>query len=502
MSKNKVVYKGAIEAFMNGGNAAFAPLIPHLPKKADRLHSGMDDNLSSAIFRAYDIRGIFGETLSAKIAYLIGHAIGSEAQNLKQQYIVVARDGRLSSPELNVGLIAGLRASGCDVINIGIAPTPLMYFSTHHLQTGSGVMITGSHNSAEYNGFKIMLAGQTLFGDAIKALYQRIIDNDLTCGQGNLRTADISSDYLHRIKGDILEHSADRKFKIVVDCGNGVTGQLAPQLYRSLGHDVVELFCEADGRFPNHPPDPSQPDNLQDLITTVKIEKADLGLAFDGDGDRLAVVDNQGNIILPDKQMMLFVKDVLSRNQNAYIVFDVKCSRNLQSVIEQHGGKPLMWKSGHSFIKAKMQAVDAPLAGELSGHIFFKERWYGFDDGLYAGARMLEILTHSEHSPSEVFAGLPNSKATEDIRIPLDDDKHIEMMQMIKENIAFTNAKITEIDGIRVDFPYGWGVLRTSNTGPFLTARFEAENDEMLDRIKKDFRDLIYSTTIHPPLPF
>jgi phosphomannomutase/phosphoglucomutase len=399
-------------------------------------------------------------------------------------------------------LIAGLCAAGSYVIDIGVEPTPLLYFATHHFRTRSGVMLTGSHNSPEYNGLKIVLDGETLSNDSIQAIYRRILDDDMVSGQGMLRELSVSENYLHVIKQDAEAHATNKKFKIVVDCGNGVTGHLAPKLYRDLGHEVIELFCELDGNFPNHHPDPCEPQNLKALIAMVKEEQADVGIAFDGDGDRLGVVDGQGNIISPDRQMMLFAKDMLQRQPGAHIVFDIKCSRHLRSLIEQQGGKPLMWKSGHSLIKSKMLEVDAPLAGELSGHIFFRERWYGFDDALYAGARMLEILAKHDDSPSEVFVDLPNALSTPEIKIPLPEEQHSEVMRELKANLAFRDAEINEIDGIRADFPYGWGVIRCSNTGPFLTARFEAEDDEYLAKIKDDFRTLLESTSGELAIPF
>ena len=398
-------------------------------------------------------------------------------------------------------LIEGLRASGRDVIDIGVVPTPVLYFATHHLDTNSGVMLTGSHNAPEYNGLKIVLDGETLSGDAIKKIRDRITNEDLSEGQGSLQVADISADYLRRITDDIPV-ALGGAFKMVVDCGNGVAGQLAPQLYRAMGHDVVELFCDIDGTFPNHQPDPSQPENMQPLIDRVKEEGADLGFAFDGDGDRLGIVDGEGNIIWPDRQMMLFAKDVLSRNQGASIIFDVKCSRYLKAIIEASGGKPLMWKTGHSLIKAKMKEVGAPLAGEMSGHIFFKERWYGFDDALYAGARALEILTNSKDSPTDTFAVLPDGISTPELRIPLAEKHHAKAMDVMKKKMTFEGAEITDIDGIRVDFSDGWGLVRPSNTSPFLIARFEAESKEALERIKTEFRDLLHSVSADLKLPF
>ena len=457
--------------------------------------------ISPDIFRAYDIRGVVGETLSAAIVREIGRAIGSEANERGQQGIVVARDGRTSSPELGDALIEGLRASGRDVTDIGVVPTPVLYFATHHLETNSGVMLTGSHNGPEYNGLKIVLDGETLSGEAITAIRNRITNKEISEGQGSLQAADISADYLRRITDDIPV-ALGGAFRIIVDCGNGVAGQLAPQLYRALGHDVVELYCDIDGKFPNHHPDPSQPENLQSLIEIVKEEGADLGFAFDGDGDRLGIVDGQGKIIWPDRQMMLFARDVLSRNQGASIIFDVKCSRHLKAVIEESGGKPLMWKTGHSLIKSKMKEIDAPLAGEFSGHIFFKERWYGFDDALYAGARVLEILTKSKSSPTETFAELPDDISTPELRIPLAEKHHAKVMEIMKKKMAFEDAEVTDIDGLRVDFSDGWGLVRPSNTSPFLVARFEAESDEAMERIQKGFRDLLHSVSADLKLPF
>lgn len=483
------------------------------PEKRDNKEPGEDDpiethsgvlaqiEISPLIFRAYDIRGVVDETLSAEVVHVIGRAIGSEAYERGQQSVIVARDGRISSPELGDALIAGLRASGRDVIDIGIVPTPVLYFATHHLETNSGVMLTGSHNGPEYNGLKIVLDGETLSGDAINAIRNRIDNNEMSQGQGNLQVVDIAADYLRRITDDIPV-ALGGAFRIIVDCGNGVAGQLAPQLYRAMGHDVVELFCDIDGTFPNHHPDPSQPENLQTLIEVVKEEGADLGFAFDGDGDRLGIVDGKGNIIWPDRQMMLFAKDVLSRNQGASIIFDVKCSRYLKEIIESSGGKPLMWKTGHSLIKSKMKEVDAPLAGEMSGHIFFKERWFGFDDALYAGARVLEILTNSKESPAETFSVLPEGLSTPELRIPLAEKDHVKVMQVMEEKMAFEDANVTDIDGLRVDFSDGWGLVRPSNTSPFLVARFEAESEASLQRIQTEFRDLLHSISADLKLPF
>ncbi len=471
------------------------------PEPANTGSAAAPTEISPVIFRAYDIRGVVGETLSATVVHDIGRAIGSEADERAQQIVVVGRDGRLSSPELGDALIDGLRAAGRDVIDIGVVPTPVLYFATHHLQTKSGVMLTGSHNGPEYNGLKIVLDGDTLSGDAIARIRNRITENNMSSGQGSLQTADINADYLRTITDDIPV-ALGGAFKLVVDCGNGVAGQLAPQLYKAMGHDVIELYCEIDGNFPNHHPDPSQPENMQPLIDKVKAEGADLGFAFDGDGDRLGIVDGNGNIIWPDRQMMLFARDVLSRNQGASIIFDVKCSRYLKEIIESSGGIPLMWKTGHSLIKSKMKEVNSPLAGEMSGHIFFKERWFGFDDALYAGARALEILTNAKKSPAETFAELPDGIATPELRIPLAEKHHVKAMQIMKKKMAFENAEVTDIDGLRVDFADGWGLVRPSNTSPFLIARFEAETQESLDRIQTGFRELLLSVSADLKLPF
>ena len=560
-SEEEVIYKGAVKSIMDGEHPGFENLVPDLPhidrpavqdSEPGKISQGLqgDDvtaifkpseilpdeptqasseqanteqtnpeassvevvalpnaeepapvDISPEIFRAYDIRGVVSKNFSASVVREIGRAIGSEAYERGQQGIVVARDGRTSSPELGDALIEGLRASGRDVIDIGVAPTPVLYFATHHLETNSGVMLTGSHNGPEYNGLKIVLDGETLSGDAITTIRDRITNNELSEGQGSLQAADISADYLRRITDDIPV-ALGGAFKIIVDCGNGVAGQLAPQLYRAMGHDVVELFCDIDGTFPNHQPDPSQPENLQSLIDIVKEEHADLGFAFDGDGDRLGIVDGDGNIIWPDRQMMLFAKDVLTRNQGATIIFDVKCSRYLKAIIESSGGKPLMWKTGHSLIKSKMKEVDAPLAGEMSGHIFFKERWFGFDDALYAGARALEILTNSKGTPAETFAVLPDGISTPELRIPLAEKHHEKVMKIMKDKMAFEGGEVTDIDGLRVDFSDGWGLVRPSNTSPCLVTRFEAETKEALERIQTEFRELLQSVSADLKLPF
>ncbi len=539
---NKIIYQGAVQAIAEGAHPGVEHMIPHLPK-GERITanlkpvsqglSGDDVTMMAApvvdpeaetvnvvdeeqttevkeeelqidpvIFRAYDIRGIAGETLTEEAVYEIGRAIGTMAHEQGQQGIVVARDGRVSSPMLGEALIKGLRSTGRDVIDIGIVPTPVLYFATYHLETGSGVMITGSHNAAEYNGLKTMLAGKTLSGDEIKEIQRRAAEGKHTSGQGDLRHADISADYVRRISEDIPV-ALGSSLKIVVDCGNGVAGTIAPQLLNAIGHDVIEMYCEIDGDFPNHHPDPSQPENLQELIERVKAEKADIGFAFDGDGDRLGVIDGEGNIIWPDRQLMLLAKDVLSRNQGAQIIFDVKCSRYLKSIIETNGGQPLMWKTGHSFIKNKMKEIDAPLAGEMSGHIFFKERWYGFDDALYTSARFIEIFTNAKESPTELFAELPDGFSTPELRMPLEEEMHGGFMEeLIEKMAAMLDGDFIDIDGLRVEFSDGWGLARPSNTSPYIILRFEGESEVALERIKSDFRSAIKLVIPDVELPF
>ncbi|KAF0191618.1 MAG: phosphomannomutase / phosphoglucomutase [Gammaproteobacteria bacterium] len=452
-----------------------------------------------SIFKAYDIRGIVGVTLTPEIVYDIGRAIGSEAFDRGQQGVIVARDGRLSGPEFTEALVRGLCASGRDVIDIGLVPTPVLYFATHYMNTASGVMITGSHNPPEYNGMKIVLRGDTLSGTAIQALRERIEKQNFRTGAGSIKLMSVASDYIQRIASDIR---LSRPLKVVVDCGNGAAGDVAPQLLQALGCDVTELFCDIDGNFPNHHPDPSQPENLQDLIRHVKQQGADIGLAFDGDGDRLGVIDSSGEIIWPDRQMMLYARDVLSRNPGAEIIFDVKCSRNLAKSIKSDGGRPVMWKTGHSLIKARMKETGALLAGEMSGHIFFKERWYGFDDALYTAARLLEILSNHKGRTSEVFSKLPNALNTPELRLEMGDKDHFKFMDELTRAASFPHASITAIDGIRVDFSDGWGLVRASNTTPCLVLRFEADNPQAMHRIQEDFRKLILGIDHDLTLPF
>ncbi len=455
--------------------------------------------LPPEIFKPYDIRGIVGKTLTPAIVERIGHAIGSEARARGVKALVVGRDGRLSGPELASALARGLNAAGCDVIDIGRVPTPVTYFAAQYLGTQSCVSITGSHNPPEYNGLKVVLAGETLSGEAIQALRQRLLNNDLVHGNGHVTQQDVRQAYLDRITGDV---KLGRKLRIAVDCGNGVAGELAPQLMKRLGCEVQELYCEIDGTFPNHHPDPAHPENLQDLIAAVKQNKLDVGLAFDGDGDRLGVITPDGDIVWPDRQLILYARDVLSRNPGAEIIYDVKCTRTLPEEIRKAGGKPTIWKTGHSFIKAKLKESGAALAGEMSGHIFFKERWYGFDDALYTAARLLELLSRDPQSTREVFASLPNTVNTPELHLKLAEGEHYVLIKELAAKASFPDAKVTTIDGVRADFADGFGLVRASNTTPVLVFRFEGDNAAALERIQQCFRELVRSVRPDIKLPF
>ena len=452
------------------------------------------------IFRDYDIRGIVGESLTPDGVYQIGRALGSEAQERGQQTVVVARDGRNSSQELRDGLIEGLRDSGRDVLDIGLTPTPILYFATHYLDSHSGVMVTGSHNPPEYNGLKIVLDGETLSGEAIQAIRDRIETQNFTSGDGTMQTMEIIPDYIRRV-GEEVPVTFDA-LKVVVDCANSVPGTVVPHILRAIGHDVVELYCDVDGDFPNHHPDPSQPNNLADLIAAVQQEDADIGLAFDGDGDRLGVVDNEGNIIWPDKQLMLFARDILKNNPAAKVIYDVKCSHHLAQDVTAHGGEAIMSRTGHSIIKNNMQTEGALLAGDLSGHIFFKDRWYGFDDALYAAARLLEILVESDSSAAEIFAELPGGIVTPEMQIPMPEEQHQSFMEKIIATAEFGDAELITLDGLRANFATAWGLIRPSNTTPSIVVRFEGDDESSLDNVKEKFRDLIKNVDGNIDLPF
>jgi phosphomannomutase/phosphoglucomutase len=446
-----------------------------------------DANLEqfASIFRAYDIRGIINETLTTNIIHKIGLAIGTEAGELGQQSVLVGADGRVSSPDVMETLIAGLLESGRDVISIGAVPTPILYFATHNSDTQSGVMVTGSHNSPSYNGFKIVLDGRTLVEEDIQQLYQRILQNDFSNGKGELTEIDITDDYMDAITDDVV---IAQPLKVVVDCGNGIAGDIAPDLISNLGCDVIPLYCEVDGTFPNHPPDPTVPANLEDLILTVKSQEADIGIALDGDGDRLVAVTADGEIVWPDRLLMLFAKDIVSRNPGSDVVYDVKCTRHLNSVISSFGGRPIISRSGHSYVKAKMEATGAILGGEMSGHICFSERWFGFDDGLYSAARLLEIVGSQMDGLGQMMEEFPSSLTTPEIQIEVDDDSKFTIMAQLNNMATFEDATITTIDGIRADYADGWGLVRASNTNPVLTLRFEADDNAAMERIKNVFR--------------
>ncbi len=455
--------------------------------------------LPAEIFRTYDIRGVVGNSLTPAVVREIGRALGSLGRERDAATFAVCRDGRLSGPELVAALTEGITAAGANVIDVGMAPTPIAYFAAHHLNCGSCVAVSGSHNPPQYNGLKMVVAGTTLYGDDIQQLKNRIERGELKSGSGKRSEANVLDAYVERITSDV---KLARPMRIAVDCGNGVAGMLAPRLYRQLGCEVTELYCEVDGRFPNHHPDPAQPENLVDLIKTLKRGDAELGLAFDGDGDRLGVVTKDGEIIFADRQLMLLAKDVLSRNPGAEIIYDVKSTRLLAPWIERHGGKPLIWKTGHSLIKAKLKETGALLAGEMSGHTFFKERWYGFDDALYGGARLLEILSR-EKDPSAVLKALPNAPSTPELHWALAEGEPHALVEKLQAARPFPGAeRVLTIDGVRVEYADGFGLARASNTTPVIVIRFEADNHAALERIKKQFRAVLQPLKPDAPLPY
>jgi phosphomannomutase / phosphoglucomutase len=457
-------------------------------------------NVDRSIFRAYDIRGVVGKSLDEGVARLIGQAVGSLMAEQGLREIVVGRDGRLSGPALSEALIEGLRAAGRDVIDIGMAPTPVVYFGAFQLNTGCCIALTGSHNPPDYNGFKIVVGGETLHGGAIQDLYARIAEGRLSSsGNGGLQQFDILDDYVSRISGDV---QLERRLRVVVDCGNGVAGVIAPAVLEAIGCEVEPLYCEVDGNFPNHHPDPSEPENLRDLTMMVKRLGFDLGIAFDGDGDRLGVVSADGENIFPDRLLMLFAQDVLSRNPGAAIIYDVKCTGHLAGHVLRNGGSPIMWKTGHSLIKAKMRETEAELAGEMSGHFFFRERWFGFDDGIYSAARLLEILAADGREPTEVFAELPKGVSTPELKVKMEEGAHYAYMDRFAARARFETAKIATIDGIRADWPDGWGLVRCSNTTPCLVLRFDADNEVALARIQNAFREQLLAVDPGLKLPF
>jgi phosphomannomutase/phosphoglucomutase len=455
--------------------------------------------LNPGIFKAYDIRGVLGTTLDKGIAYQIGQAFGSAAVEGGEQTVVIGRDGRLSGPDLSAALAEGLQSTGIDVIDIGMVATPMLYFATHTLGASSGIMVTGSHNPPDYNGFKMVLAGAAIYGDTITALYQRLQEGRLAQGRGGYREHSIRDAYLQRIVSDI---KLERPMHIAVDCGNGVAGAVAGDLYRQLGCTVTELFCEVDGNFPNHHPDPAHPENLQDLIRTLANSDAEIGLAFDGDGDRLGVVTKTGEIIYPDRQLMLFAQEILGRHPGAHILFDVKCSRHVAEVVKASGGHPLMCRTGHSLVKAKMKETGAPFGGEMSGHLFFKDRWYGFDDGLYAGARLLELASQVS-DPGAMLNALPQSMSTPELQISLPEGENHVVVAQLQRDAQWPGARdVITLDGVRVEYPDGFGLVRASNTTPVLVLRFEAEDAGALHRIQQSLGAAIRAVRPDAALPF
>ena len=466
-------------------------------------------SISSSIFKAYDIRGIVdGDpakvTLTDAVARGVGAALGLQAKAKGIPAIVVGRDGRLSGPRLIAALTQGINSAGVEAIDIGMVPTPVVYFATVLTNTGSGVAVTGSHNPPEYNGLKMMLGGGTLYGDGIQDLYKSIVDPSFAGkldanAPVRVTKRDVTGEYLAKILGDV---KLSRPMKIAIDCGNGVAGALSPQLFKSLGCEVTELFTEVDGNFPNHHPDPAHPENLQDLIRCLAETDCEIGLAFDGDGDRLGVVTKTGQIIWPDRQLMLYAQDVLEHRPGGQIIYDVKCTRNLAPWVRKHGGVPLMWRTGHSLIKAKLKETGAPLAGEMSGHVFFNDRWYGFDDGLYTGARLLEILSRSAN-PSAVLEALPDAIATPELHIHTAEGDNFKLVEALQRNAKFEGAdEVITIDGVRVEYPDGFGLARASNTTPVVVTRFEADSEAAIARIKAAFKAAITAVAPGVDVPF
>jgi phosphomannomutase/phosphoglucomutase len=460
-----------------------------------------EDSIASEIFRAYDIRGIVDETLTVSAVTAIGRALGTVVLERSESTIVVGRDGRLSGETFRRALCEGVLSTGCNVVDIGMVPTPVLYFATQYLKIPSGVMITGSHNPPDYNGLKMMVGGKSLYGEGILSLEKQVKTGSFKRGEGRYQSTDMIKPYLDAIVQDVKPL---KKLKVVLDCGNGVAGVVAPLLYEALGCTVIPLFCEVDGTFPNHHPDPGQPENLKSLITAVKTHQADIGIAFDGDGDRLGVVDNKGNIIWPDRLLILLAKDLLEAHPKALIIFDVKCTRQVALSVQAMGGEPLMWKTGHSLIKAKIAETGALLAGEMSGHLFFNDRWFGFDDGLYAGIRLLDIVSRfsATQTTQQLFSAIPDSVNTPELILPVAEAEKFGIIERLLTVANFAAATISTIDGLRVDFKDGFGLVRPSNTGPNLILRFEGDTLQALNRIQAEFRVLLHTIKPQWPLPF
>jgi phosphomannomutase / phosphoglucomutase len=459
-------------------------------------------SIDPSVFRAYDIRGLVETQLTEDALYTIGLAIGIELEALNRKQVFIARDGRLTSLALSQALRTGLMEMGREVIDLGEVSTPMMYFATHLHECDSGLMVTGSHNPASYNGVKMVLAGKTLTHEDIERLYQHVLklqQTSLCPLVGAYKTQQIEEAYVNRILSDVRLH---RPMKVVVDCGNGIAGPFAPRVLEAMGCEVIPLYCDVDGRFPNHHPDPTVESNLVDLRAAVLEHGADIGLGFDGDADRLGVITECGDIIWPDRLMMYYVQDILQRNPGSTIVFDVKCSKVLKQVIERLGGIAKMCPTGHSIVKGMMKSIDAPFAGEMSGHLFFKDRWYGFDDALYSACRLLELLSQQPTTVSSQFSLIPNPVSTPELKIPIDESKKFEFMRRFNEEVKFANAERITIDGVRVEFENGWGLLRASNTTPCLVARFEADDSEALKSIQALFKVALLQLGDDLALPF
>jgi phosphomannomutase len=456
-------------------------------------------SISRSVFRAYDIRGIIGKELDEDAFYSIGKAISVRLHAINRSSIFLARDGRLSSSSLSSALAQGLLDSGINVLDLGAVATPVMYYAAKVHEVDSGLMVTGSHNPSDYNGIKMVIAGTTLANNDIESLYQINQREESITGQGEYQQHHILDDYVQRVVSDI---KIIKPLKVVVDCGNGIAGPVIPEVIRQLGCEVIPLYCDVDGRFPNHHPDPAVEENLIDLKAAVKNHKADIGLAFDGDADRLGIITDAGELIWPDRLMMLYAKDVLQRNPGAAIVFDVKCSSHLAKVIESAGGIPKMCPTGHSIVKGVMKEENATLAGEMSGHLFFKDRWYGFDDALYSACRLLEILSRSSLTVSEQFRAIPDSINTPEIKIPIQDEAKFDFMRRFTAEASFPDARLICIDGLRVEYPHGWGLIRASNTSPCLVARFEALDETTLIEIQSIFKRQLHTLDQSLHLPF
>lgn len=487
------------------GEEASAPAFPSRVSQSEGESANVEDisgaSITEEIFRKYDIRGVVGDTLSLEHAYVIGKAIGSLAFDRGETDMLVARDGRISSKDLASTLIRGICESGINVVDLGLMPTPVMYFGTNFLSARSGVMVTGSHNPPDYNGFKIVIGGNALSGDDIEGLHGRIVTGRFNSGEGSRDELDISADYINRISEDV---QLLKPMKVVVDCGHGAASVLARTLFEALGCEVISQYCEVDGNFPAHHPDPGKEENMAELATAVVEEHADLGIAFDGDGDRLGVVDSSGNIIKPDRVLMILAGDVLLRNPGADVLYDVKSTKLLASHILSSGGRPIMWKSGHSLMKAKMKETGALLGGEFSGHIFFAERWYGFDDALYSAARLLEVISGDGRSSAEMFADIPDTINTSELQVSVAEGMQHSIMEKLAAatDKAFPNAKITDLDGIRAEYSGAWGLIRASNTTPHLVLRFEADNQEAMDKVQEVFRTVIKAVLPTAEIPF